>query len=61
MPLHEQDILARQFCLSSLSVGLIGTVMGWLYYDVSGAVLGAIIGGLAGVIGAALWQLKRRS
>ena len=53
MPLHEQDILARQFCLSSLSVGLIGTVMGWLYYDVSGAVLGAIIGGLAGVVGAA--------
>ena len=49
MPLHEQDILARQFCLSSLSVGL------------TGAVFGAIIGGLAGVIGAALWQLKRRS
>ena len=61
MPLHEQDILARQFCLSALSVGLIGTGMGWIYYDVSGAVLGAIIGGLAGVVGAAFWQLKRRS
>ena len=61
MPLHEQDILARQFCLSALSVGLIGTGMGWIYYNVSGAVLGAIIGGLAGVVGAAFWQLKRRS
>lgn len=61
MPLHEQDILARQFCLSAISVGLIGTGMGWIYYDVSGAVLGAIIGGLAGVVGAAFWQLKRRS
>ena len=61
MPVHEQDILARQFCLSALSVGLIGTGMGWIYYDVSGAVLGAIIGGLAGVVGAAFWQLKRRS
>ena len=60
MSLRYDDLLARRFFLSAITVAAVGTVIGWLWYDVSGAVLGAVIGALLGVIGRAVYSLRSR-